>query len=124
MAELVDAADSKSAVRKGVKVRFLSWALKSFAKCGVFFILAIMFTVYSIKSFDRNYIYVGLTNNIERRFNEHQKGQNKTTSPYKPFLLIYQEVFLTRIEARKKEIYLKSGSGKEFLKQLLKDQAQ
>ena len=26
MAELVDAADSKSAVRKGVKVRFLSWA--------------------------------------------------------------------------------------------------
>jgi hypothetical protein len=27
VAELVDAADSKSAVRKGVKVRFLSWAL-------------------------------------------------------------------------------------------------
>ena len=27
MAELVDAADSKSAIRKGVKVRFLSWAL-------------------------------------------------------------------------------------------------
>jgi hypothetical protein len=26
VAELVDAADSKSAVRKGVKVRFLSWA--------------------------------------------------------------------------------------------------
>ena len=28
VAELVDAADSKSAIRKGVKVRFLSWALK------------------------------------------------------------------------------------------------
>ena len=27
VAELVDAADSKSAIRKGVKVRFLSWAL-------------------------------------------------------------------------------------------------
>ena len=26
VAELVDAADSKSAIRKGVKVRFLSWA--------------------------------------------------------------------------------------------------
>jgi hypothetical protein len=29
VAELVDAADSKSAVRKGVKVRFLSWAQAS-----------------------------------------------------------------------------------------------
>ena len=28
MAELVDAADSKSAVRKDVQVRFLFWALK------------------------------------------------------------------------------------------------
>jgi hypothetical protein len=30
VAELVDAADSKSAIRKGVKVRFLSWAQKLF----------------------------------------------------------------------------------------------
>ena len=30
VAELVDAADSKSAIRKGVKVRFLSWAQASF----------------------------------------------------------------------------------------------
>ena len=29
MAELVDAADSKSAVRKDVQVRFLFWALDS-----------------------------------------------------------------------------------------------
>ena len=32
VAELVDAADSKSAIRKGVKVRFLSWAPKSQSK--------------------------------------------------------------------------------------------
>ena len=37
VAELVDAADSKSAIRKGVKVRFLSWALvKSFDIFGAF----------------------------------------------------------------------------------------
>ena len=86
-----------------------------------FFYFVIMFIVYALKSINRNYIYVGLTNDIERRFEQHQKGQNKTTSPYKPFVLIYQENFLTRIEARKREIYLKAGSGKEFLKQLLKD---
>ncbi len=87
-----------------------------------FFYFRTMFTVYSIKSIHRNYIYVGLTNDIGRRFNEHQKGQNKTTAPYKPFVLIYQENFTTRSEARNREVYLKSGIGKEFLKQLLKDQ--
>jgi putative endonuclease len=90
---------------------------------GLFFYFRIMFTVYAIKSIDRNYIYAGLTNDIERRFNEHQKGQNKTTAPYRPFVLIYQEKFPTRPEARNKEVYLKSGTGKEFLKKLLKDKA-
>jgi len=79
-----------------------------------------MFFVYAIKSSNRNYIYVGITNNIERRFNEHQTGLNKTTAPYKPFILFYNENFPTRIEARTREKYLKSGVGKEFLKQILK----
>jgi len=78
-----------------------------------------MFFVYAIKSIDRDYIYVGLTGNLNRRFDQHQKGQNKTTAPYRPFTLIYQETFETRIEARAKEKYLKSGVGKEFLKRLL-----
>jgi len=66
----------------------------------------------------RNYIYVGLTDNIERRLNQHNKGENKTTKPYLPFELILKEIFDSRIEARKKEKYLKSGIGKEFLRSL------
>ena len=75
--------------------------------------------VYAIVSQNRNYIYVGLTNNLIRRLEEHNKGYNKTTKAYKPFKLIYSEKFSERIEARKVEKYLKSGSGKEFLKSLL-----
>jgi putative endonuclease len=78
-----------------------------------------MFFVYAIKSVDRNYIYVGLTDNVDRRFNEHQYGKNRTTKPYRPFIFFYQECFLTRIEARQREKVLKSGAGKEFLKELL-----
>lgn len=78
-----------------------------------------MFTVYAIKSLNKNYIYVGLTNDIERRLNEHNNGNNKTTKPYRPFVLIYSEEVNTRIEARKREKYLKSGIGKEFLKKLI-----
>jgi len=63
-------------------------------------------------------IYTWLTNNLERRFNEHNIGKEKTTKPYYPFILIYSEKFETRIEARIREKYLKSGCGKEFLKSL------
>ena len=78
-----------------------------------------IYYVYAIVSEKRNYIYVGLTNNLERRLEEHDSGRNKTTKPYKPFKLIYKEKFAERIEAREKEKYLKSGVGKEFLKTLL-----
>lgn len=75
-----------------------------------------MFFVYAIKSNDRNYIYVGLTNNLDRRIEEHNSGKNRTTKPYRPFRLIYSETFSTRSEARIKEKILKSGFGKEYLK--------
>jgi putative endonuclease len=76
--------------------------------------------VYAIKSLERVYIYVGMTNNVERRINEHTKGQNRSTKAYKPFNLIYIEELNTRIEARQREKYLKSGIGKEFLKNQIK----
>ena len=76
------------------------------------------FYVYAIKSLIRKYIYVGLTNSIERRIDEHNKGKNRSTKSFRPFKLIYSEKFETRMEARAKEIYLKSGIGKEFLKSI------
>jgi len=78
-----------------------------------------MYYVYAISSKSRKYIYVGLTNDIDRRFKEYNNGYNKTTRTYKPFILIYSEVFKTRKEVREKEIYLKSGIGKELLKSLI-----
>jgi putative endonuclease len=77
-----------------------------------------MFFVYVIKSLVRNYIYVGLTNDVERRVREHDRGQNVTTRAYKPFEIILVETFSSRIDARKREKYLKSGIGKEYLKKL------
>ncbi len=77
-----------------------------------------MFFVYAIKSRERNYIYVGLTNNVDRRLKEHNNYENRSTKAYAPFDLIFIEAFETRIDARKKELYLKSGEGKEYLKSL------
>ena len=59
-----------------------------------------------------------MTNNLERRLSDHYNGYNKTTKPYRPFELIYTEEFVTRSEARDREKHLKSGIGKEFLKNI------
>jgi len=57
---------------------------------------------------------------LARRLSEHNKGENRSTKAYKPFVLIYSEQTESREEARMKEKYYKSGIGKEFLKSLLK----
>ncbi|TSD02667.1 MAG: putative endonuclease [Parcubacteria group bacterium Athens0714_26] len=74
-----------------------------------------IYYAYAI-SLTRKYVYVGLTNNLKRRFSQHQTGKEKTTCPYKPFQLIYWEGFENRKLDREKEKYLKSGSEKEWLK--------
>lgn len=80
------------------------------------------YTVYALKSKNRQYIYVGLTNNLERRMLQHNNGREQTTKPYAPFELLYQEMAPTRQQARVREKYLKSGIGKEFLKSLAEKQ--
>jgi len=77
-----------------------------------------MINVYAIKSLKRDYIYVGMTKDLSARIKRHDRGYERTTKPYRPFKLIYREKFPDRKEARKKEKYLKSGIGKEYLKTL------
>ncbi len=75
-----------------------------------------MYYTYAIKSKEKNYIYVGLTNDPNRRIAEHNCKKEKTTRFYAPFQTILIEPYETRVEAKKREKYLKSGIGKEFLK--------
>ena len=77
-----------------------------------------MFFVYAIKSESKNYTYIGLTDNVDRRVTQHNSGYERTTKPYAPFQVILVESFETRAVARKREKYLKSGVGREFLKNL------
>src|SRR6187402_3704398 len=81
-----------------------------------------MYYIYVLVSVSRNYIYVGMTDNLERRIMYHNAGYNKTTKAYRPFRVLLTEQFPSRIEAREREKYLKSGVGKESLKQILSRQ--
>ena len=75
--------------------------------------------VYAIKSKIKNYIYIGITQDLKERLHRHNPGYEKTTKPYAPFELIYCVEKPTREEARVEEKRLKTTSGKRFLRSLL-----
>jgi putative endonuclease len=56
---------------------------------------------------------------ITRRLNEHNFRHGRFTSNKGPWEILYQEKFETRASAMKREKFLKSGKGREFLKNIL-----
>ncbi|MCL5438792.1 MAG: GIY-YIG nuclease family protein [Patescibacteria group bacterium] len=80
-----------------------------------------MWYVYVLKSIVNSRFYTGSTNNLERRLKEHNSGHSKYTRLTKPFEIIYQETYKKRLEARRRELFLKTGKGRELLKSLIMD---
>ena len=75
-----------------------------------------MFTVYAIKSIKNQKRYVGYTGkDASDRLKEHNNGVSKFTRQNRPFVLIYKEIFGNKTKAIKREKFLKSGKGREFL---------
>ena len=78
-----------------------------------------MITVYGIRSEVNGDIYVGIAQDADLRLKEHNSGKNRYTKGLRPWATLYREIQPNWEEARKREKYLKSGVGKEFLKSLV-----
>lgn len=78
-----------------------------------------MYFVYIIRSDKDGKLYTGITNDINRRLKQHNGGCNQSTKSRTPFKLVYIEKVSDRILARQREIYFKSGTGREYIKNLL-----
>ena len=79
-----------------------------------------MFFVYSIISEFDGRIYVGMSTDVEKRLIDHNSGGTKSTKSFRPWRLFFvEEVGKSRVEAREREKYYKSGCGKEYLKKLV-----
>jgi len=76
----------------------------------------VKYHVYILKSINVQKTYVGMTQNIERRFKEHNAGQTSSTKAFTPWIILFAESFETRGEARNKEKYLKSAAGRRWIK--------
>jgi len=74
-----------------------------------------MWYVYVLRSSVDNALYVGSTNDVERRLMEHNAGRVESTRPRAPLHL--EAYFAVRDKAKAIELeqYLKTGSGKAVL---------
>jgi len=71
--------------------------------------------VYVLQSsIDHNH-YAGLSSDIYKRLKKHNSGKVASTKGHRPFILIYQKKVETLSDARKREKYLKSAAGRDFL---------
>jgi len=78
-----------------------------------------MSSLYILKSLNHNKTYVGITDDLEKRLQEHNSGKSIYTSKFKPWKIIHYEKCENKEEARKREKYYKSTSGRKKIKNLI-----
>jgi len=66
-----------------------------------------MHYVYILQSELNGELYTGSTNNLKKRFQEHNDGKVISTKRYKPWKLLYYEAYRTEELARRREKRLK-----------------
>jgi len=79
-----------------------------------------MFYTYVLKSKKSGYLYTGSTNDLRKRFNEHNSGKSSYTAKRGLYELIYYEACKADGDSRAREKYLKTAMGKRYLKNRLK----
>ena len=75
-----------------------------------------------LKSQDRKWYYVGSTNRLSDRINEHNRGLVRSSKHFLPFTLVFTKDFISESEARKYERLLKDKRiGKEKIIKLIEN---
>ena len=66
-----------------------------------------MYYVYILKSKKNNKLYIGFTNDLRKRFFQHNSGQSKYTKSFMPWVLVYYESYASKKDARERECQFK-----------------
>ena len=75
--------------------------------------------VYILQSVSVKRTYVGSSRQDSplERFIIHNRGGVRSTKAYRPWTILYQEYFSNYTEARKRELFLKTGIGRNWIKE-------
>ena len=80
-----------------------------------------MYYVYVLQSLKDKKLYIGHTNNLKCRFQDHNSGQGEATKSRAPFRLVYYEACNIIEDAIQREKQFKTGFGRAYLKRRLSD---
>lgn len=75
--------------------------------------------VYTLLSLKDKQFYTGFTTNLKDRFLRHVRGEVRSTINRRPLKLIHYKYFINEDDARSREVFLKSGFGRNNLKKAL-----
>jgi putative endonuclease len=64
--------------------------------------------------------YIGQTEDIDNRLMRHNSGFVRSTKANRPWVLIHYEEYKSRAEAMKRELWLKSPSGRKWVAEFIK----
>jgi putative endonuclease len=79
-----------------------------------------MHYTYVIQSKKDGKWYTGCTEDLRKRFREHNTDKTLSTKGRGPFEILYYEACPDKHDAFNREKYLKTGMGKRYLKNRLK----
>jgi len=79
------------------------------------------FFTYVLRSLKDGKMYIGFTQDLRKRFQEHQNGKSTATECRRPLELIFYEAYKNKYDALRREKYFKSSKGKTTLKSMLRD---
>ncbi|MDP6940318.1 MAG: GIY-YIG nuclease family protein, partial [Planctomycetota bacterium] len=72
------------------------------------------FFVYVLKNKIDSTRYIGQTHNLHIRLKQHNDCKVKSTKSKSPWFIAYYEKYSTRQDAINRELYLKSGIGRDW----------
>ena len=79
-----------------------------------------MYYIYVLQRSKDNNFYVGFTQDLKQRFEEHKNGRVYSTKNRRPIKLVYYEACIDRNDAINREKHLKTHYGKMYIKKRLK----
>ncbi len=81
--------------------------------------MACIYILYS-EGTDKFYVGSSRENSAENRLKSHNLGRSRSTKGGRPWRLIYEEQTSDYTEARRREIFLKSGVGRRWIRESFK----
>ena len=77
-----------------------------------------MYHVYILLNKAKTRTYTGVAEDVNERLAVHNAGRVKSSSPHRPYEIIHTESFETLIEARQRERFYKSTTGRRRIKEM------